>query len=53
MFGLEQLRDWICEENKSKLGEGVQLRKIETKLIQLLYDLALNDDSIICKKYDK
>ena len=48
--GLEQLSAWIClhdQEEKNKLGEGAQVRKIRIKLIQLLYDFATNDDSII------
>ena len=32
---------------KAKYGEGAESRKIRLKLLNLLYDLILNDDSII------
>lgn len=48
--GLKQLSNWICrqgDEEKEMYGEGAILRKIKLKLRILLYDFALNDDSII------
>jgi len=48
--GLEQLSSWIClkgDDEKQKYGEGATLRKIKLKLKILLYDLVLNDDSIM------
>ena len=40
----------IClkgEAEKEAFGQAAQLRKIKLKLIQLLFDFILNDDSII------
>ena len=48
--GLETLIEMIClkgEAEKEAFGQAAQLRKIRLKLIQLLYDFVLNDDSII------
>ena len=55
MHGLKLLADWIqecdiveSEEPKQfKYGNDAQNRKIKLKLLQLLNDLVLNDDSIL------
>ena len=50
MKGLEALIGMIClkgEAEKEAFGQAAQLRKIKLKLLQLLYDFVLNDDSII------
>ena len=47
--GLELLCEWNCmkgDEEKKMFGSPAQTRKIRLKLLQLLYDLILNDDSI-------
>ena len=41
---------WVClkgEEEEEMYYKGTQLRKIRHKLIQLLQDFVINDDSII------
>jgi len=48
--GLTQLSEWNCvsgEEEKEKYGQGPILKKLKLKLKILLYDLVLNDDSIM------
>ena len=48
--GLRQIRDWLLvkgKEEKEKYGDANMCGKIRIKLLQLLYDLVLNDDGII------
>ena len=35
------------DEDANKYGEGAGRRRIRLKLLQLIYDFALNDDSIV------
>merc|ERR1711971_503635 len=44
MNGIDMLSEMI---HLSSFGNDAQLRKIKLKLVQLLYDLLLNDDSIL------
>ena len=48
--GLNLMCKWVCEckeREDNKYGNKAQMRKIRLKLLQLLYDLCLNDDSIM------
>ena len=48
--GLDQLCRWLSVTDKAQielLGKGAQQRKLKLKLIQLLSDLVINDDSIL------
>ena len=48
--GMDQLLQLMIlqhEEEEQKLGSGNDLRKVRLKLVQLLYDLLLNDDGIV------
>ena len=48
--GLKQISNWVCvhgTEEEIKFGQGEQLLKIRISLASLLYDLVINDDSII------
>ena len=48
--GLTLLENWMYEDEKW-YGEKMQKRKIITKLLQICYDLTLNDDSIVKNGY--
>ena len=51
--GLKKVRNWIieCKEGDKFGNEPTQVRKIRLKLLQLCYDLCLNDDSIFAGGY--
>ena len=41
---------WIRETDASVIGQGANARKIKLKVLALLYDLVLNDDTIFSEQ---